>query len=212
MTPGPNVTTVPVEATGGEAAARCVESGHTRLVVTRGDGGVGGVVHASRLLALLLRDGSDAPIADVVVEPTVVPETRPLPDLLRDLRTAHVSLAIVVDEYGRMAGVVTIEDVLEEIVGEIADETDPTELPVRHVADGEWIADGYVSLADLESHGIELDAPSDVITSLGGLVLHLAGRLPERGERFLTDGYELAVQEVEGSRIAAVRIRRRSLV
>src|SRR4029078_7626900 len=87
-------------------------------------------------LELLLSEGGEAPIARIVVEPLVVPETRALPDLLRELRAAHVSLAVVVDEYGRLAGVVSIEDVLEEIVGEIADETDPSELPVQTVGEG----------------------------------------------------------------------------
>jgi CBS domain containing-hemolysin-like protein len=208
MTPAPMVTRVRAGATAGEAGRACVESGHTRLVVTEDDGGLRGVVHASRVLGLLLASGDDAPIAPIVVEPLVVPETRGLPDLLRGLRAAHVSLAVVVDEYGRMAGVVSIEDVLEEIVGEIADETDPAELPVRSVGEGDWLAQGEVSLADLADHGIVLSADSDAITSLGGLVLHLAGRLPEPGDAVVSGGYELVAAAVEGTRVAEVRVRR----
>jgi CBS domain containing-hemolysin-like protein len=208
MTPAPNVTRIALSATVAETARTCVESGHTRLVVVDPDRGVHGVVHASRVLGLLLSDGSDAPVKNLVVDPLVVPETRALPDLLRGLRAAHVALAVVVDEYGRMAGVVTMEDVLEEIVGEIADETDASELPVRRISEGEWLAQGEVSLADLVSHGIELESQSDAIMSLGGLVLHLAGRLPEAGEAFRADGYELEVVGIEGTRVAEVRVRR----
>ena len=208
MTPAPMVTRIRADATAGEAGRTCVESGHTRLVVTDREGGVHGVVHASRVLALLLSDGGDAPVAPIVVDPLVVPETRALPDVLRELRAAHVPLAVVVDEYGRMAGVVSIEDVLEEIVGEIADETDPSELPVLKLGDSEWLAQGEVSLADLADHGIELSAESDAITSLGGLVLHLAGRLPEPGDKFESEGFELTVAAVEGTRVAEVRVRR----
>jgi CBS domain containing-hemolysin-like protein len=208
MTPAPNVTRVGADATAGGAGRVCVESGHTRLVVTDEPGGVVGVLHASRVLALVLSDGPNVPIAGIVVEPLLVPETRALPDLLRELRTARVSLAVVVDEYGRMAGVVSIEDVLEEIVGEIADETDPSELSVSRIGENEWMAKGEVSLADLADHGIVLRASSDAITSVGGLVLHLAGRLPEPGDAFQADGYELVVKRVDHTRVAAVRIRR----
>jgi CBS domain containing-hemolysin-like protein len=207
MTPAPHVATVPAAATVGEAAALCVETGHTRLVVTEPDGGIAGVLHASRVLGLVLSEGAAVAITPIVVEPLLVPETLPLPDLLRGLRAARVALAVVADEYGRMAGVVTIEDVLEEIVGEIADETDPSELPVRPIGPNEWLAEGHVSLADLESHGIELHASSDAITSIGGLVMHVAGRLPQPGEQYATSGYELEVAELSGNRIATVRIR-----
>jgi CBS domain containing-hemolysin-like protein len=177
-------------------------------VVQEAGGGVYGVLHANAVLDLLVIAGPDAPIRDKVAEPLMVPETRPLSELLRELRSAHVSLAIVVDEYGRMAGVVSIEDVLEEIVGEIADETDPQQLPVRSVGDGEWIADGSVSLADLAAYGIDLASDSDAFNSLGGLVLHLAGRLPNPGESFKADGFRLVVEQVTNNRVAAVRILR----
>jgi CBS domain containing-hemolysin-like protein len=208
MTPTPMVTRVRMDATAGEAGRVCVESGHTRLVATDEQGGVVGVLHASRVLALVLTDGPDAPVEGIVVEPLLVPETRPLPDLLRALRTARISLAVVVDEYGRLAGVVSIEDVLEEIVGEIADETDPSELPVTRVGENEWISRGEVSLADLADHGLVLQSGSDSITSLGGLVLHLAGRLPAPGDTFRAGGYEFVVEVVDQTRVATVRIRR----
>jgi CBS domain containing-hemolysin-like protein len=207
MTPAPAVTMVSADATAADAARTCIDSGHTRLVVREPAGpGVQGVLHANDILSVLVTQSAEAPITSVVKEPLLVPETRALPELLRELRGAHASLAIVVDEYGRTAGVVSVEDVLEEIVGEIADETDPDETVVRPVADGQWIADGSVSLADLASHGIKLEADSDVFTSLGGLVLHLAGRVPDEGDEFESSGYRLIAERVTSNRVAAVRI------
>jgi CBS domain containing-hemolysin-like protein len=207
MTPAPSVTMVSADATAADAARTCIESGHTRLVVREAAGpGIEGVLHANDILSLLVSQSAEAPITSVVKEPLLVPETRALPELLRELRGAHASLAIVVDEYGRTAGVVSVEDVLEEIVGEIADETDPDETVLRTVGDGEWVADGAVSLADLSSHGIEIEADSDVFTSLGGLVLHLAGRVPEEGDEFESSGYRLIAERVASNRVAAVRV------
>ena len=207
MTPAPGVTTISAAASAADAARACVASGHTRLVVSDPDGqGVKGVLHANSILALMLARDAEKPIADAVAAPLLVPETRPLSELLRELRTAHVSLAIVIDEYGRTAGVVSVEDVLEEIVGEIADETDPAQDAVRSIREGEWLAEGHVSLADLKAYGIDLTTASEGITSLGGLVLHLAGRLPEVGESFEVGGFRLEVQQVMRSRVAAVRI------
>jgi CBS domain containing-hemolysin-like protein len=207
MTPAPAITTIPANATARDAARICVESGHTRLVVTD-TGAVTGVLHANSVLDLMLERGQDAPIGTAVAPPLMVPETLPLSDLLRELRAAHITLAVVIDEYGRTAGVVSIEDVLEEIVGEIADETDPRQLTVRRLRDGEWIVEGQVSLTDLAAYGIELPAPSDAMTSVGGLVLHLAGRLPEVGEAFEVGQFRLEVERVNQSRVAAVRIAR----
>ena len=211
MTPAPAVTSVSADATATDAARTCIESGHTRIVVSEPSGsGVQGVLHANDVLALLVSDGPEAPISSVVNEPLLVPETRPLSELLRELRGAHVSLAVVVDEYGRTSGVVSIEDVLEEIVGEIADETDRDEAPVRDVGDGEWLVDGSVSLTDLQSHGVHLLTESDVFTSVGGLVLHLAGRVPDEGESVDAPGYRLVAEHVDGNRVATVRIIRRA--
>jgi CBS domain containing-hemolysin-like protein len=206
MTPGPELTTIRIGATAAGAARICVESGHTRLVVVDESGAVAGVLHANSILDTIVSRGPDAPIADAVAEPLMVPETRPLPELLRELRNAHVSLAIVVDEYGRTAGIVTIEDVIEEIVGEIADETDRESDAVRYLGDNQWVVAGHVSLADLEAYGAEIPAESDAFTSVGGLVFHLAGRVPQPGEEFETDGYRLRVEEVDNNRVARVRI------
>ena len=127
MTPIPAVVTVDASETVETALRRCVTSGHTRLVVIEDDNPdrVKGIVHNNSLARLYMSDGPDAPIEPVVRDALIVPETRPLDDLLHDLQVQRTSLSVVVDEYGRTVGIVTVEDILEEVVGEIEDETDP---------------------------------------------------------------------------------------
>jgi CBS domain containing-hemolysin-like protein len=138
---------------------------------------VKGIVHANALAQLLLSDGADAPIEGLVREAPLVPETKPLDDLLADLQRQRTSLAIVIDEYGRTAGIVTVEDIIEEVVGEIDDETDPLGGAVRRLANGDWFVRGHVAITDLEDYGLELPVDSDAYNSVGGFVFGELGRL-----------------------------------
>jgi CBS domain containing-hemolysin-like protein len=115
-------------------------------------------------------------------------------------------MGIVADEYGRTVGIVTVEDVLEEVVGEIEDETDPHAESVRRLADGDWYVRGHVSLGDLEDAGIELPVDTDAFNSVGGYVFSELGRLPKRGDTVRSDGYTIRVESVRENRIVAVRI------
>jgi CBS domain containing-hemolysin-like protein len=127
MTPIPAVVTVDASETAEAALRRAVDSGHTRLVVTE-EGNtdrIKGIVHVNSLARKVMTEGPDASIESSVKEALIVPETKPLDDLLADLQRERASMAVVVDEYGRTAGIVTVEDIIEEVVGEIADETDP---------------------------------------------------------------------------------------
>ena len=112
----------------------------------------------------------------------IVPETKPLDDLLADLKRQRTSLAVVIDEYGRTAGIVTVEDIIEEVVGEIDDETDPLGGAVRRLANGDWFVRGHVAITDLEDYGLELPVDSDAYNSVGGFVFGELGRLPKRGD------------------------------
>ena len=111
----------------------------------------------------------------------IVPETKPLDDLLADLQRQRTSLAVVVDEYGRVVGIVTVEDIVEEVVGEIADETDPAAGEVRRLADGDWFVRGHVPVTDLVDYGLDLPVDRDAYNSVGGFVFAELGRLPQRG-------------------------------
>jgi CBS domain containing-hemolysin-like protein len=209
MTPIPAVVTVDVADTVEIALRRAVDSGHTRLVVTE-DGNtdrIKGVVHVNSLARRLMTDGPDAPIADSVKDALIVPETKPLDDLLADLQRERASMAVVVDEYGRTAGIVTIEDIIEEVVGEITDETDPAVAGIRRLANGDWWVRGHVPITDLADYGLELPVDSEAYNSVGGFVFGELGRLPKRGDMVRVNGYSLRVESVRENRVEAVRIR-----
>ena len=208
MTPIPAVVTVDASATVSDALNLCISSGHNRLVVVE-DGNadrVRGVVHALRLVRLMMTEGPEARIEPVIRDALIVPETKPLDDLLTELQRQRSSMGVVVDEYGRTVGIVTVEDILEEVVGEIEDETDPLAGSLRQLANGDWYVRGHVSLGDLADRGIELPVDTDAFNSVGGYVFGELGRLPKRGDLITADGYEIRVESVRENRIEAVRI------
>jgi CBS domain containing-hemolysin-like protein len=211
MTPAPALVTVDVSENVETALRRCVSSGHTRLVVTEdhNQDRVRGIVHANALAQILMSEGTDASIERMVRDAPIVPETKPLDDLLADLQRQRTSLAVVVDEYGRTAGIVTVEDIVEEVVGEIDDETDPLGGAVRRLANGDWFVRGHVAITDLQDYGLELQVDSDAYNSVGGFVFGELGRLPRRGDSIQHDGYSIRVESVRENRIEAVRIRER---
>ncbi len=133
-----------------------------------------------------------------------VESSHTLLDLLRD---QGLQLALVVDEWGATHGVVTLEDIVEEVVGEIADETDPAVAGIRQLANGDWWVRGHVPITDLADYGLELPVDSDAYNSVGGFVFGELGRLPKRGDMVRSNGYSLRVESVRENRIDAVRIR-----
>ena len=139
-------------------------------------------MHANALAQKLLAEGPEANIEELVREAPIVPETKPLDDLLADLQRQRSSLAVVIDEYGRTAGIVTVEDIIEEVVGEIDDETDPLGGAVRKLANGDWFVRGHVAISDLQDYGLELPVDTDAYNSIGGYVFGELGRLPKRGD------------------------------
>jgi CBS domain containing-hemolysin-like protein len=211
MTPAPALVTVDISENVETALRRCVSSGHTRLVVTEdhNQDRVRGIVHTNALAQILMSSGPEGTIDPVVRDAPIVPETKPLDDLLADLQRQRTSLAVVVDEYGRTAGIVTVEDIIEEVVGEIDDETDPLGGAVRRLANGDWFVRGHVAISDLEDYGLELQVDSDAYNSVGGFVFGELGRLPRRGDSIQHNGYSIRVESVRENRIEAVRIRER---
>jgi CBS domain containing-hemolysin-like protein len=150
--------------------------------------------------------GGDASIEPAIRDAPIFPETKSLDDLLAELQRQRSSIAVVSDEYGRTVGIVSVEDILEEVVGEIEDETDPRAAAMRQLTDGDWYVRGHVSLGDLEDVGIRLPVSSDAFNSIGGYVFSELGRLPKRGDRITANGYEIRVESVRENRIVAVRI------
>jgi CBS domain containing-hemolysin-like protein len=212
MTPIPAVVTVDISEPVEAALRKCVQSGHTRLVVTENNDTdrIRGTVHSNSLARLLMNRGPDSSIDQLVKDALIIPETKPLDDLLADLQRERASMAVVIDEYGRTAGIVTVEDIIEEIVGEIADETDPAAGSVRRLANGEWFVRGHVPITDLLDYGLELPVDTDAYNSVGGFVFGELGRLPKRGDIVQVNGYHLRVESVRENRVEAVRIRHAS--
>jgi CBS domain containing-hemolysin-like protein len=194
------------------------EAQHSRLPVYREtlDDPVG-LVHIKDVVSLIEEQGNgsfswrDTAIARIERDLLFVPPSMPLLDLLLKMQTAHTHLALVVDEYGGTDGLVSIEDIIEEIVGDIADEHDEDGLHVRKADGGIFVADARLGLEDFEKEtGIALgseDRDEDVDT-LGGLVASVLGRVPQRGEIVtLPSGYEFEILEADPRRIRRVRIR-----
>jgi CBS domain containing-hemolysin-like protein len=211
MTPIPAVVTVDVSEDVETALRRCVSTGHTRLLVTVDENRdrVRGIVHSNELARLLFSEGGSASLETAVHDAVIVPETKPLDDLLADLQRERSTMAVVVDEYGRVAGIVTVEDIVEEVVGEIDDETDPAGGEIRRLANGDWFVRGHVAVSDLENYGVHLPADSDAYNSVGGFVFGELGRLPRRGDTVTANGYSIRVESVRENRVEAVRIRER---
>jgi CBS domain containing-hemolysin-like protein len=211
MTPIPAVVTVDVSASVEAALNLCTSTGHSRLVVIEDDNQdlVRGIVHVNQLVKLMMSRGGEVTFEALVRQAPIVPETKPLDDLLADLQRERTELALVIDEYGRTAGIVTIEDIIEEVVGEISDETDPAGGAVRRLANGDWFVRGHVAVSDLEDYGLDLPVDTDAYNSVGGFVFAELGRLPKRGDTISANGYSIRVESVRENRIEAVRIRQR---
>ena len=209
MTPIPAVVTVDTSEDVETALRRCISSGHTRLLVTEDSNQdrVKGIVHSNSLARAFMAEGPGAALEPLVTDAPIVPETKPLDDLLAELQRRRTSMAVVIDEYGRVAGIVTVEDIIEEVVGEIDDETDPAGGEIRRLANGDWFVRGHVAISDLADHGVDLPSDTDAYNSVGGFVFGELGRLPRRGDTVTASGFSIRVESVRENRIEAVRIR-----
>ena len=188
------------------------ETGHSRFPLYREHiDNVLGVVYAKDLLPTIEGDGATPDWAALARRPLFVPPGKTLDDMLADFQQSSTHMAIVVDEYGGTAGLVTLEDLLEEVVGEIRDELDgpEDELPIHAVAPGVFRTEARVDLDDLsEAVGVELDTDDYDFETLGGLILHLTGDIPAPGDQIEHAGLLLHVETVEENRIHDVRIER----
>ena len=213
MTPRTAITAVAAETSVADAIDLAAEEGHTRIPVYDQDlDHVLGVFHIKDVLGLVKEEAaaSQAPVRQHMRPTLNVPETVRLPALLEQMQTGRVHLAIVVDEYGGTAGVVTIEDLLEEIVGEIEDEHDSFEdVPQIHSAEnGEIVADGAYGIFDL-NESYETDLPEDEsYETLAGLLFDRLGHIPSQGEALDLPGFRLEVLAADDRRVQRVRIQR----
>ena len=203
--PRRDVFTLPAVLRADEALRQLVEAGHSRAPVTGplGLDDVLGVVH--------LRDLVDAagPVIGAVFQPLYLPETLKVSDAMRQMRQQRGQFALVVDEHGSVGGIVTVEDLVEEVVGEIYDETDRDVRAVVHEEDGAMLLPGTFPLHDLPDIGVDIEPTEGGFTTVAGLVLSLLGHIPtEPGETVRFDGHTAEVAEVTGRAITAVRLRK----
>ncbi len=164
-----------------------------------------GLVHVKDLLAGFRQDRLVGTVREYARPAYFVPDSKRLDDLFREMRRKKAHMAIAVDEYGGTAGLVTIEDLLEEIVGPIQDEYDVEEPPIKVLNERVALVDGRVNLEEVNS-ALNLTLPAGEVDSVGGFVYSLLGHVPSQGERVTYDGVELAVERVDGNRIAQVKI------
>lgn len=202
MTPRPDMITIAVSGSIEELIRISTEEGFSRVPVSSGDDIVGMVIVKD--LLRMLTDASDRPqsVGEVMRPVEFVPETKLAASLLGEMQESHAHQVIVVDEYGEVSGLITIEDLLEELVGEIADETDTAEDLIISNGDGWWV-DARLPVHELVKI-IGVDAPDHEGDTVGGLVLGLAERVPEEGEVFTFEKLQLTVTRMQGRRVAEV--------
>lgn len=205
MTPRIDMTALPVEAPLSQTLQAILESGHSRIPVYENTiDNIVGVVHAKDLLPVFQAERHDVELRRVMRAPYFVPETRSVRDLLAEMRRSNQQIAIVQDEYAGTEGLVSIEDLLEEIVGEIRDEYDVDEPEVQVLSETESLIDGRMSIDDVNDR-LGTDLPHEDYDTIGGLVFGLLGHEPLAGERVRQDGIEFMVERVEGRRIREIR-------
>ena len=213
MVPRIDVFALDIHATLGEARATFVRAGHSRVPVFEETvDNVVGLLYAKDLLALQHDDDQIADHRDLLRLAYFVPEAKKVDELLADMQSRSMHMAIVVDEYGGVAGVVTLEDIVEEIIGEIRDEYDGSEeLPYSQVGENEYIFQGRVDL-DIFNDVMETHIATDNADTIGGFIYGEIGDVPTGGEALHIDDLTLIVEQVVGRQIAKVRARKEALV
>jgi len=209
MVPRTDMVTVSSRDDTDRALDVVIARGRSRIPVT-GDSldEIVGVLYARDLLALMDSGKGPQPVTTIMRPPYFVPETERVHDLMRELQREKVHLAVVVDEFGSTVGLVTIEDLIEEIVGEIVDEHDVEEPMITPVAGGGYLLNARLPVDDLaDLTGVRL--PEGEWDTVGGLLLGLAGQVPQVGEPFEVEGLVLAAEQVQGRRVSRVRVTRR---
>ena len=210
MAPRVDMVGVPRHATVNDAATIALDAGHSRLPVFEESlDRIVGIVYAKDLLRFVGRANANAPVVAVMRPPIFVPEGKALPELLRELQARRVHIAIVVDEYGGTAGLVTIEDIIEEIVGEIQDEYDVEPPLVESLTDGAYIVNAKIELQDFEQlMDVHWATEEQEREPLAGFIYNHLGRYPEVGEQIRVDPIVFVVLEMDNQRLGKLRVER----
>ncbi|HEX3946087.1 MAG TPA: hemolysin family protein, partial [Acidimicrobiales bacterium] len=208
MVPRPDMVALEADTTVSRALEQALAVGRSRLPVYEDNvDDVVGIGYAKDLMRAEHDGHGGDPVRAHVRPAHFVPETKRLTGLLREMQDRKFHLSVVVDEYGSTAGVVTLEDLIEELVGEIVDEYDVEEPPAERLDDGSVVVTGRMAIDDADDL-LDAELPQGAWDTVGGLLLDLAGHIPAEGESVEIDGFRLVAQRVQGRRIGRVRIER----
>ena len=203
------MTMLDIEESPKEIVNTVLKSGHTRIPMWKDNpDNIVGVLHAKNLFAALQKHNGDAAkvdIEDILLPPWFVPDTRAIPDQLNAFLKRKSHFAIVVDEYGEVQGLVTLEDIIEEIVGDIKDEHDAVASGVRPKPDGSYLVDGSVAIRDL-NRAFDWTLPDEEANTIAGLVIHEARMIPEVGQAFVFHGFRFEILKKRRHQITALRM------
>ena len=209
MIPRIDIVAIPLDATLDDALDAIIGAGHSRIPVYRDSiDDIAGLLYAKDLLRPFRTRDFEPDLPALLRECFFVPQSKPVDELLQELQSRKTHMAIVVDEYGGTAGLVTIEDLLEEIVGEIQDEYDHEEPRLQQVGDDELLCNAGVDIDDV-NHLMGIELPTERVDTLAGLVFTELGRVPEVGDKAVFEDAEIEVLALAGRRIHRVRVVRR---
>lgn len=187
---------------------RIIEEGHSRIPVFEGDlDHIVGIIYAKDLLRFWGKQEGRTSLREIARKPYFIPETKNLESLLRQFKIKKVHMAIVVDEYGGTSGLITIEDLIEEVFGEIEDEYDTEEQRLAPLKDGWVLVDGRLEIEELEEY-LDIQVPKNNFESVGGFIFHLIGRVPEEGETIAYPGLEIKIEAADERKIKKAKVRK----
>ncbi|MBQ7611750.1 MAG: HlyC/CorC family transporter [Spirochaetaceae bacterium] len=188
-----------------ELLTKIMESGHSRFPVYEDSiDNVVGILYVKDIIKQFAKN-EPLNVRNILRRPFFIPETKRIDSLLRDFKRKHVHIAVVVDEYGGVAGIVCMEDVIEEIVGDIRDEFDNETDDITKIAEGIWLCDARIDLDNLQEM-LEVEFPTEEFDSLGGFVFDLFGKIPVNFEKITWNNFDFIIQEMDGHRIQLVKI------
>ena len=210
MVPRPDIEALPYDAPLPELAEKAAFGRYTRYPLYEGDlDHILGAVHVKDLFRLAKEEPQSFDIRGIIRDCLVIPENKPIEQILREFQQRKLQMAIVIDEWGSIEGLITIEDILEEIVGEIQDEFDEGEATIEEIGDGVYAVDGRIPITEVNDH-FHLNLPHEDFDTIGGFVLGTLGRPPEPEDTVEADGVSLHVKSVDGPRVSMLTLRRSS--
>jgi magnesium and cobalt transporter len=209
MIPRTEVSSAPVNSTLGEITKLVTKCGHTRIPIHNDNiDEILGILHAKDLLKLLGEDPASKIPFEILRKPYFIPDTKKISEVLRELKEKKTHIAIVTDEYGGTAGIITLEDIIEEIVGEIMDEHDQEEALLTILDDGSLMVDARLDVEKLEEQ-LEINLPKEGYESVGGFIIHLTGSIPEVEEKIRFSDFEITIKKADQRKIHKVLIKKK---